>query len=237
MRIYNSILNPDIWATENEIRSEIRIQLLQIAQDFYKSTELTVPIKDVLLIGSNANYNWTPTSDLDTHVVIDFKMLDMSPTDANEFTNLLKYRWNIEHDIHIKNSNVELYIQDVNANAVATGVYSLLNNVWIKKPLKEHIVLDKELIKKKYQDSVIKIKSAIHEKNLEQMKNILKDVYDLRQSGLHRAGEFSTENVVFKLLRNKKYLDVLRDGINNLYDKQVSLPENGLSSTTRTIKG
>ena len=45
MRIYNSILNPDIWATENEIRSEIRIQLLQIAQDFYKSTELTVPIK------------------------------------------------------------------------------------------------------------------------------------------------------------------------------------------------
>jgi hypothetical protein len=223
MRVYNSILNPDIWANENEIHSEIRIKLLQVANNFYKNTELTVPIKDILLLGSNANYNWTPSSDLDTHIVIDFKLLNMSPEAAKEFTNLLKYKWNEEHDIHIKSYNVEMYIQDADAKNASTGVYSILNNAWIKKPVKENVVLDKELIKKKYQDSVAKIQNAIKEQNLNAMKTILKDIYDFRQAGLDRAGEFSTENVVFKLLRNKNYLDTLRTEINKLYDKQVSL--------------
>ena len=87
----------------------------------------------------------------------------------------------------------------------------------------QNVVLDRELIKQKYQDTVVKIKQAIKDQNLERMKNVLKDVYDFRQSGLDRAGEFSTENVVFKLLRNKTHLDTLRDEINKAYDKQVSV--------------
>jgi hypothetical protein len=223
MRIYNPNLNPDIWLNENEIKPEIRQKLLQIANDFYTQTELTVAIKDVLLLGSNANYNWTPTSDLDVHILIDFKLLNMNPESAKEFTNLLKYKWNTEHDIHIKSYNVEMYIQDISAKNAATGIYSILNNVWIHKPVKENVVLDKELIKQKYQDYAKKIIEAMNDRNLVRMKQILKDVYDLRQSGLDRVGEFSTENVVFKLLRNKKYLDRLRDEINKQYDKEVSL--------------
>jgi predicted nucleotidyltransferase len=223
MRIYNSVLNPDIWSDENRIKPDIRIKLLQIGQDFYKNANLTVPISDILLIGSNANFNWTPTSDLDVHIVIDFKKLEMSNESAKEFTNLLKFRWNLEHDIHIKSYNVEVYIQDVSSKNSATGVYSLLNDKWLMKPVQQNIVLDKELIKSKYQDSVKKIKTAIQEQNLERMKTILKDFYDFRQAGLDRAGEFSTENVVFKLLRNKGHLDALRDATNKLYDKQTSI--------------
>lgn len=223
MRIYNSILNPDIWVNENELKPEIREKLLKIANDFYNQTELNVAIKDILLLGSNANYNWTATSDLDVHILIDFKLLSMKPEDAKEYTNLLKYKWNTEHDIHIKTYNVEMYIQDISAKNAATGIYSILNNVWIHKPTKENVVLDKELIKQKYQDYARKIVEAMNDRNLVRMKQILKDVYDLRQAGLDRAGEFSTENVVFKLLRNKKYLDRLRDEINKQYDKEVSL--------------
>lgn len=223
MRIYNSTLNPDIWINQTELNPEIREKLLQISNDFYIDTKLQAAIKDILLLGSNANYNWTPTSDLDVHVLIDFKLLKMSPEDAKAYTNLLKYKWNTQHDIHIKTYNVEMYIQDISAKNASTGVYSILNNKWIKTPFKENVVLDKELIKQKYQDYVGKIKEAIKDKNLVRMKQILKDVHDLRQSGLDRAGEFSTENVVFKLLRNKKHLDTLRDEINKQYDKQVSL--------------
>jgi len=223
MRVYNSILNPDIWVNESEINPNIRIKLLEVANDFYKNSKLTAPINDVLLLGSNANYNWTPTSDLDTHILIDFSMLEMPMEAAKELTGLIKNQWNTEHDIHIKSYNVELYIQDATSVNAATGIFSLLNNVWIKKPAKENIVLDMELIKQKYQDFVLKIKNAIADNNLERMKNVLKDVYDLRQSGLDRAGEFSTENIVFKLLRNKKYMDDLRNAVNQEYDKEISI--------------
>ena len=223
MRIYNSTLNPDIWLNDNEIKPEIRTKLLQVANDFYKNSKIIAPIKDILLLGSNANYNWTPTSDLDTHIMVDFKLLNMNPEEAKDFTNLIKNKWNVEHDIHIKSYNVEMYIQDSQAKNASTGIYSLLNNKWINKPSMQNVVLDRELIKQKYQDTVVKIKQAIKDQNLERMKNVLKDVYDFRQSGLDRAGEFSTENVVFKLLRNKTHLDTLRDEINKAYDKQVSV--------------
>lgn len=225
MRIYNDILNPDIWVNEDEINQNIRAKLLQVSNDFYKQSTITSPIKDIILLGSNANYNWTPTSDLDCHIVIDFKSLNMSTDDATEYTNLIKNKWNIEHDIHIKTYNVEMYIQDSAAKNAATGVYSLLNNKWIKKPSKQNVVLDKELIQKKYADMVTRILQSIKERNLESLKTILKDVYDYRQSGLDRAGEFSTENVVFKLLRAKGYIEQLRKAVNKVYDKDVSMAQ------------
>lgn len=223
MRIYNQNLNPDIWQSDNQIKSDIRNTLLQIANDFYKDTKLKIPVKDILLLGSNANYNWTPTSDLDVHLLIDFKLLNMSPENAKEYTNLLKYKWNTEHDIHIKTYNVEMYIQDISAKNAATGIYSLLNDAWINKPQFQNVVLDKELIKQKYYDFALSIKQSIKDQNLQYMKTILKDLYDIRQAGLDRAGEFSTENVVFKLLRNKNHIDNLKDAINKVYDKSVSV--------------
>jgi hypothetical protein len=223
MRIYNEILNPDIWKNNEEIKSDIRVRLLQIASDFYKDTKLEIPYNDVLLLGSNANYNWTPTSDIDIHLVLDFKKLKMPLESAKEFTNLLKYKWNFEHDIHIKTYNIETYIQDINHKTHATGIYSILNNKWIVRPEKKNIILDKDLIQQKYNDMAKKIFSAIQEKNLERMKQVLKDVYDFREVGLDSSeGEFSTENVVFKLLRAKHHIDKLRDAVNALYDKQVS---------------
>lgn len=223
MRIYNTTLNPDIWKNAIELRSEIRVKLLQITNDFYKDSGLTIPIKDIILIGSNANYNWTNVSDLDVHILIDFSLLNMEPDAAKNYTNLIKGKWNTEHNIKIKTYNVEMYLQDVSAKNAATGIFSILNNTWIVKPEKQSVSLDNELIKKTYQEFVVRIKSAINDQNLESIKNILKDVYDFRQSGLDRAGEFSTENVVFKLLRSKNYLDTLRTLAIDLYDKQVSV--------------
>ena len=224
MRIYNDTLNPDIWSPTEELQEDIRNQLLKIAYDFYKDSELTVPIHDVQLLGSNANFNWTPTSDLDVHLVIDFGKLEMPEETAKEFANLLKYKWNEQHDIHIKTYNVETYIQDIKHVPNSTGIFSILNNQWITKPQKEKVVLDKPLIQQKYQDLVKRIQSAIKENNLESMKTIIKDIYDYRQAGLDRAGEFSTENVVFKLLRSKNHIDDLRTALNKEYDKENSIP-------------
>jgi len=224
-RIYNNTLNPALWNDDGTLKQDVNQNLVQIAKDFYEETQLTPTISDILLLGSSANYNWTPTSDIDVHVSIDFAQLKMSKEDAGNYTNALKAKWNDAHDIHIKDHNVEMYIQDVNHKTHALGIYSLLQNKWLVKPNKVIVKLDNNLIKQKYRDLVSKISNAIKSKDINVIKYTLKDVYDMRQSGLDMAGEFSTENIVFKLLRNNNYIDALKDSISKVYDIQHTMKE------------
>jgi predicted nucleotidyltransferase len=222
VRIYNDILNPAIW-DNNKLNPEIKEKLLQIGKDFYADTETDAPLKDVLFVGSLANYNWSDTSDFDVHVVIDFKEVDENVELVEKLVNALKSKWNDEHDIHLKGHNVEVYIQDVNKENRSTGVYSLMQDKWLSEPQKENIEIDKEKIQEKYNDFVRKINSALKAQDIDKLKSIIKDVYDMRQAGLDKSGELSTENLVFKILRNRNYIEKLKQEIINLYDKKQSL--------------
>lgn len=222
VRLYNDTLNPVIW-DNLKLNPEIKEKLLQIGKDFYADTETDAPLKDILFVGSLANYNWSDTSDFDVHVVINFKDVDENVELVEKLVNALKSKWNDEHDIHVKQHNVEVYIQDVTKENRSTGVYSLMQDKWLSEPKKENIKIDKEKIQEKYNDTVKKINSAIKAQNIEKLKSIVKDVYDMRQAGLDKSGELSTENLVFKILRNRNYIEKLKSAINNLYDKSQSL--------------
>ncbi len=222
VRIYNDTLNPNIW-DNLELKPEIKEKLLQIGKDFYSDTETDAPLKDVLFVGSLANYNWSDTSDFDVHVVIDFKDVDENVELVEKLVNALKSKWNDEHDIHLKGHNVEVYIQDVTKENRSTGVYSLMQDKWLSEPQKENIEIDKEKIQEKYNDFVRKINSALKSQDIDKLKSIIKDVYDMRQAGLDKSGELSTENLVFKILRNRNYIEKLKQEIINLYDKKQSL--------------
>lgn len=222
VRIYNDTLNPNIW-DNLKLKPEIKEKLLQIGKDFYADTETDAPLKDVLFVGSLANYNWSDTSDFDVHVVIDFKDVDENVELVEKLVNALKSKWNDEHDIHLKGHNVEVYIQDVTKENRSTGVYSLMQDKWLSEPQKENIEIDKEKIQEKYNDFVRKINSALKSQDIDKLKSIIKDVYDMRQSGLDKSGELSTENLVFKILRNRNYIEKLKQEIINLYDKNQSL--------------
>jgi hypothetical protein len=147
----------------------------------------------------------------------------MNEEDAQSYVNALKANWNSSHDIHIKTHNVELYIQNTTHKTHALGIYSLLYNKWLVKPNKQVIKLDNTLIQQKYHDLVLKINNAIKSTNIEVIKATLKDIYDMRQSGLDSAGEFSTENIVFKVLRSRNYIEKIKDAISAIYDKQHSI--------------
>jgi predicted nucleotidyltransferase len=222
VRIYNDTLNPNIW-DNLKLKPEIKEKLLQIGKDFYADTETDAPLKDVLFVGSLANYNWSDTSDFDVHVVIDFKDVDENVELVEKLVNALKSKWNDEHDIHLKGHNVEVYIQDVTKENRSTGVYSLMQDKWLSEPQKENIEIDKEKIQEKYNDFVRKINSALKAQDIDKLKSIVKDVYDMRQAGLDKSGELSTENLVFKILRNRNYIEKLKQEIINLYDKKQSL--------------
>ena len=82
-------LNPKIW-DGFDLDQEVRENLLTIAQDFYNSTELTAEIKDVVLTGSLANYNWSEKySDYDLHILIDFRDINDDITLVKKFAAAL----------------------------------------------------------------------------------------------------------------------------------------------------
>lgn len=222
VRIYNDILNPNVW-DGLKLKPEIKEKLLQIGKDFYTDTETDAPLKDILFVGSLANFNWSDTSDFDVHVVIDFKDVDENVELVEKLVNALKSKWNDEHDIHLKGHNVEVYIQDITKENRSSGVYSLIQDKWLTEPQKENVLIDKEKIQQKYNDYVRKINSGIKAQDIEKLKTIVKDVYDMRQAGLDKSGELSTENLVFKILRSRNYIEKLKTEINKLYDKAQSL--------------
>ena len=221
-RIYNSILNPAIWATDDAIKPDVLNTLLKVANTFYNDTELAVPLENIYFLGSTAGYNWTPTSDIDLHLVIDFDKIGDDEELVKNYVDGLKSKWNQSHDIKIGNHPVEVYIQDKKEVNKSQAVYSLMKNTWVKKPKHEDLEVDKDAIKKKYKQLVQSINVAIQKQDINKIKKLTKRIYDMRQAGLDKSGEYSTENLVFKLLRSTGYINKLRDTVTQLTDKELS---------------
>lgn len=230
--LYNNTLCPAVWDQTGEdyqLKDDVRKALLAIAEDFIEKNvtenDLSLTIKDVILIGSITNFNWTPYSDFDMHIIVDFAELDMSTEDAKVLVDGLKSSWNKEHAITIKGHPVELYIQDITEKAVSMSSYSVKNGEWIKKPTKQKPTFDKEFIKRKHSQIKRKLDDMLKNPSEEKLEEMLERIYDMRQAGLDKKGEFSEENIVFKILRSQGYLDRIRDAVRKVYDAERSLDE------------
>lgn len=208
---------------------EVQETLLQIANDFVeeqlKENDINVEISDVVIIGSITNYNWTPYSDIDLHIMVDFDQLDMPEEQATLMFNAIKANWNKSHNIKIKGHDVEVYVQGINEKNSSESSYSVKTGKWIKIPTKDRPVFDKEKIKKKHAELKSRIDQCLKNTDEQELRKILEKLYVIRQSGLDKKGEFSEENIVFKILRAQGYLDKLRDAVNKLYDREMTIKE------------
>ena len=67
------------------------------------------------------------------------------------------------------------------------------------------------------------------DEDVETSKNIIKKCNEklakYRESGLHDGGEYSEENLVFKVLRRNGYLQKIRSLSDKIVDKKLSLKE------------
>lgn len=233
IRIYNKTLDPNLWDENKNLRDGIGEYLIKIATDFYKSTDFKSEILKILMLGSSVNYNWTPQSDIDLHVVIDISAEKINEDYARKFMDSLGSKWNSEHNIEVKGHKVEVYLQDIREkngtidNARPdSAMFSLSENKWLISPKPEHISLDKEKITQKYIKIKNQIEYIIKTEDLEKLKNLMTSIRNYRNSGLDKSGEFSTENIVFKALRHTGLLTKLKDSINSIYDRKVSINEN-----------
>ncbi len=220
-RIKND-LNDDVWDDDKKLRPEVREQLLSIAQDFYNSVELEADVYDIILTGSLANYNYSKKyADFDLHIIIDFNDIDENLKLVEMYVDSSKTLWNKNHDIKIKGYDVEVYIQDKNAEHTSTGIYSVLKNKWNIVPVKQDFKPNEMEIEKKSISIMNLIDSLEEDVNttLEDIKKVWKKIKDLRKSGL-KEGEFGLGNLVFKTLRRNNYLSKIISLKRSVYDKQ-----------------
>ena len=230
VRFYNETLNQKFWSEDNKFDPDIRKKLLSITDDFVDNLDLQgVEIDDITLTGSNSNYNYNEYSDLDVHVLIDFK-------DINEDEDLVKkaldgdrFVWNLRHNVNLRGHDVEMYMQDKDEPHVASGLYSLKDDKWITEPSYDPPSVDvKDVFKKAnaIETDIAILKEKIstargsEAKELHDKAKRLKDkISKMRKRGLAREGEFSVENLAFKVLRNTESIGELIDLISSSYDK------------------
>lgn len=227
-------LDRDFWnQLDDNLDPEIREKLLVIAQDFWDSLEVgDAAFEDITFTGSLAAYNYSRFSDVDLHILLDFRDIDDNIDLVREYFNAMKSIWNRLHDIVIKGYEVEIYVQDINDPHEAQGLYSILNNEWIKKPTLEKKDFDRDNIKKKaasLMDQIDRVEKLIDDGKYEEAEKyadkLKEKIRKMRKAGLETVGAYSVENLAFKVLRRNEYLGKLSDAKRKAYDSMLSLKQ------------
>lgn len=224
-------LNPKIWDNDDTLNKEVREKLLAVATEFIDFLGVPILVEDIIFTGSLSNYNWSKYSDIDLHIVADFNQFsdNMLPL-YEELFKVKKTLFNTDHDIKIFGYEVELYVQDSHAAHFSSGVYSVLKNEWNNKPKKENIKVDKNLINEKSKQWMEIIDTALDaasDVTADDARDILKKIREklkkYRTCGLETKGEYSDENLVFKVLRRNGYVEKIMNFENDVVDKELSL--------------
>ena len=219
--VFHDTLNPKLFTESGMMHGEVRRALIDIARHFRDFIGVELDVKDITVSGSNAAFSYTPQSDLDLHIVV-------AVPDKPEFRELLdakKNVYNARHDIKVRGIDVELYAQDVNQEHHSQGIYSILRSQWIEKPTEQTVDIDADDVKDKYKNYRDRIILVLGDDDLDVVQDMWNDIKRMRRAGLERDGEFSTENLVFKMLRNQGWIEKLSDYINTLQDQELSIEQ------------
>lgn len=222
--VFHQRLNPKLWS-KGKLKPQVRFHLLEIAKHFVDYIEIdNLGLQDITISGSNAGYTYSRKSDIDLHLIVDI------PQDKKQILKQLfdakKNQYNFQHDITIRNIDVELYVQDSEQTHTSVGIYSVLDDKWLKVPSAVEDKVDRAQVKVKYKQYVGKVRTALRSDNLEAVQKTSDDIRNLRQQGLDQEGELGVENITFKVLRAKGYLEQLRNHISKLKAEKLSLENN-----------
>lgn len=231
-------LNPKLWTSDQMMPDKVRIGFLKIADEFYKFLEIDASIIDIVLIGSNANYNWTDSSDIDIHIIVNYLEIGSNLFLVENYLRAKKSIWSSKYPLKFKGMDIELYAQDSNQDLHGSvGIFSLMKNKWIQKPNADVISIDDDLIQQKAQPYEHEIKQlSMQDSNIDKkIKRLLVKLQNLRKTGLDAAGEYSIENLAFKYLRNKGLVDRLKEMLRQTTMSHMIMDESVLESLSQHV--
>ena len=223
-------LYPKFWKN-NTLNPIVARKLMLIADDIIQSLNiLNQEVKDVVITGSIASYNWHEMSDIDLHIMLDFDKIDDNYDLVKRMLDQTRINWNKKHNIKIAGKEVELYFQHYNEPHEANGIWSLELEKWLAEPVKLNPEIDLITTEKKA-ESIAKCIEHLYELFQDQKYKetynyagkIKQKIARMRRSGLNKEGIYSPENLAFKMLRNAGYLEKLSSLKIESYDKMMSL--------------
>lgn len=228
-------LNSKLFTKEEVLKDKVRDKMLEIVDTFLadlKEQKIKIKVDDILLIGSNASYNYTKDSDIDLHIVANAKAVDYPAELGAAIYSAYRSLFNKSLDISLYDIPLELFVEIEDSARVSNGIYSVKKNKWVKKPVQEDIPeYNKDALDKlvdEWEEKCKKLIDDIEADKLNDEKKVVKmleDIYEkLRKKGVAK-GEYAIENLAFKELRNKGYLDQLKEYRNELTSKRLSLEE------------
>lgn len=219
-------LNPKLWDSDNNLLPEVidkAEEIVALFVDQLKEDGIDLIVDDIVIVGSNANYNYTKESDLDIHIIAD-ESFDCSDKHLDIIYNAYKALFNSKYDITINGINTEIYVENkADIARVSSGVYSIKNG-WIQNPSRHKIPkIDESAVEKTLQELETEYLDIIEKPELEAIDAFIDKLYELRTAAIKSDGEFGVGNLVFKEFRHLGYLDDLKDLKIQLINKQLSL--------------
>jgi len=225
-------LNQKIWAGDKEVRPGVKAALMDIVEEFLEGLDMDLDLKDVIVTGSLANYNWSKFSDIDLHILVDFAEVNDNEAMVKKFFDAVRSNWNKLHNILVKGHEVEIYVQDEHEPHVSTGVYSLLNDRWLVVPKKVRPAIDRHTATKKMKQIAREVDklsliydNGQHDEAFSMAERIKEKIKRMRRAGLDRSGIYSPENLAFKMLRRSGDIEQLFSIYTQAYDKLYSIEQ------------
>lgn len=221
----------------DHLKPEVREKAEEIINEFLKilaEDEVKLIVRDVILTGSNASYNYTKDSDIDLHIIAETESFEES---ADVYAKLYRAYGRIfgnKFEISFYGIPVEIYVETESNPVVSNGIYSVMFDKWVKEPSAIAIPeIDQKAINKAAKPWIDEAKALIKEVDdnvadgEEKIDDYITRIYELRQKGIYSAAgnEYSTENLIFKEIRNAGLLDRLKKLKNALISKKLSLEE------------
>lgn len=216
----HSQLNPQLWSN-SKLNQKVQVALLRIAREFYEFLEFDAPLEDIQITGSQANYTYSKYSDIDLHLIVNYKNVTCDqPVEA--MFDAKRRLWKERHDITIHGIPVEVYVEDTN-KPVTGSSYSILNDAWIRRPKKIHAHWDDSEISRETLIWLEHIKDALASQDLERIEKTKEDLGHYRRAGLRDQGEFGSHNLAYKNLRNLGVVSLLMKASTHLEDQDLSI--------------
>lgn len=228
-------LNHDLWEN-NELKPEVNDKLKEIVDKFVENLaedDIKIEVEDIVLIGSNANYNYTEHSDIDTHIVADMDVYKDQEDLAIKLYDAYKRLFNNKYDPTIYGHEVELYVEPNKIKANSNGMYSL-NTGWLKEPEQTAIPnIDEEKLNQLVAEFENKIEGA---NTIAKINDVIDSLYMLRQESILQDGEYGLGNQCFKEIRNMGLLQNLKDRKIELENQEMSLENTNDESDTSLLE-
>ena len=221
-------LNPKLF-DGMELKQEVKDKVEEITNEMIRllnDEEIKLEVRDVVITGSNASYNYTKDSDIDVHILAKTSNLDDPDKVYPKLYNAYRRIFASKYDISFYGIPVEVYIEVEGNETVSNGCYSVMFDHWVKEPSAVAIPeIDQKAIDEAARPWKEEAQALLGKNNIDAIDDYINRLYELRQKGLYSSEgvEYSTENLIFKEVRNEGLLDKLKEHRDELTSQELSL--------------